>query len=422
MKNDSDILCPETTPRPLRALIVTPTYPAADDPQSGLFIHRQVVNLIGAGIECHVLSLRPTPPPFPRWLLRPGWVRYHLHSLYWPGAGKDVVAEIVFYRRAWSAGEDVVPEMGRALVQWIERHPEWQNVDVVYAQFLWTAGAAALALRERFGWPVVAIARGGEMEQWHATNAHCRRYVEQVLKVADRPLANCRALRDKAERLVPGSAARIEVVYNGCDTDFFCPPADKALVRQRLGIGDRERLAVFCGSIEPVKGVQDLAEAWPGFSERHPEWRLVLVGKCVDRLIAARLRSSGLGRVMLTGELPQTGVLAWLHAADLYIQPSRLEGLANATMEAMATGLPVITTDVGGQGELIRPGENGWLLPPGDWSILLSALNEAAADLHGARCRGTKARRTIQTMFDAREQAENLVGILKRTASLRVAS
>ncbi len=399
-----------------RVLLVTPSYPAPDTPRSGIFVHRQAVWLAAAGAAVHVLALRPAPPRFPRWLLSRSWLRYYARRPAWPRRPDGIPVTTVFYPRRWTPGEDAVPAMGEALVRAVGRDPRLHESDAVYAQWLWPGGAAALALRAAFGMPVAAIARGSEMHDWHTAQPQSRPYVARVLGEADLLLANCEALREPAEALLPGAGARMAVVYNGCDAEIFRPAADaaaRAALRRELGIADDERLLVFCGALSERKGMPELAAAWRTFSSRHPAWRLVLLG--------SGPRPAGLGECAICpGELPPAQVLRWLQAADGYVQPSRLEGLANATMEAMAAGLPVVTTATCGQTELVRPEPdgNGWLVPPQDPAALAAALAELAADPERARRRGEAARRTIVERFDPRVEAARLAGLLAQLAAV----
>jgi glycosyltransferase involved in cell wall biosynthesis len=401
-----------------KALIVTPVYPVPDNPQAGIFVHRQIANLARAGVECHVLTYRPGPPAFPRWLRRRSWLRYYWHAIGWPGERDGVPSEIVFYERRWEPGEDVVPAIGRALVAHVEARPELHDVDVVYAHWYWTGGAAALALRERFGWPVVTISRGSDMHEWQEINPRCRGYVERVIREADVLLANCGDLRSRAEALVPGSSERIEVVYNGCDARVFRPAEDRAALRRELGIGEDEKIMLFCGYVCARKGLPELAEAWPAFAARHPDWKLAIVGETSEPAVEQTLRRATKERGIFTGRQSRDEVVRWMQAADGYVQPSRLEGLANATMEAMAVALPVVTTETCGQSELVRDGENGWLVPVEDPAALGVALDELASDPDRAVRLAREARRTIETKFDPIASASRLEEILA-SASVR---
>lgn len=397
----------------IRAIIVTPIYPSPDNRQAGAFVHRQIVNLSRLGIECRVLVYRPAPPRFPRWLVRRSWLRYYWNRIGWPRELDGVRVEQVFYDRRWEEGEDVVPAIGASLIRFIESHRI--EADIVYAHWLWTGGAAALHLRERFGWPVAAIARGSEMHQWQMINDHCLRYVERVIKEADCVLANCEYLRSRLEEIASGRETG--VVYNGCNAEVFRPAGNALAVRKALGLSTDQRVLLFCGAVTKVKGISELAEAWRDFSLSRKDWHLVMVGRIVEHHLADELRQSG-DRVTFIGQVPHEQVVKYLQAADAYIQPSRLEGLANATMEAMAAGLPVITTDTCGQRELIEDGVNGWLVPPEDTFALREAMESLADDLERAKGMGQAARRTIKTKFNPQIEAARLADILTKTAGI----
>jgi glycosyltransferase involved in cell wall biosynthesis len=401
-----------------RVLVVTPSYPVADDPRAGIFIARQVARLQHRGLDCRAVVYRPGPPAFPRWLWRRSWLRYYRRRLRHRAPTNGVPVDEVFYRRQHD--EDVVAAIAASLRTYAERQPR-PRPDVIYAQFLWTAGSAALTLRARLGCPVVAIARGSEMHEWQELRPGCREHVEHVLRTADLVLANCDDLRRRAEALVPGSGERIAVVYNGCDPRVFRPAADRASLRRMLSLDGSTRLLVFCGSIEERKGVRELADAWRVFAGAHPEWVLVLAGRVADRPLARDIVRVAGPRMRLVGELPETDVLAYLQAADAYVQPSRLEGLANATMEAMAVGLPVIVTDTCGMPELVCDGRNGWLVRTGDAGALTRALAGMAANPAAAAELGRAARQTIEERFDADVHASGLADILAEVASRRAA-
>ena len=105
-------------------------------------------------------------------------------------------------------------------------------------------------------------------------------------------------------------------------------------------------------------------------------------------------------------------VLSYLQAADGYVQSSRTEGIANATMEAMAVGVPVVTTSAGSQGELVRDRVNGWLVPVHDVPALVDAMLELADDPERARAFGRCGRETVLTRFDPQTHAARLSDLL----------
>jgi glycosyltransferase involved in cell wall biosynthesis len=395
------------------ALIISPVYPSPDNRQAGIFVHRQIVNLSHLGIECRVLAYRPAPPRFPRWLARRSWLRYYWKRIGFPRLLDGVRIDQVFYQRRWEDREDVVAAIGESLIRWIES--EHIEADLVYAHWLWTGGAAALRLREKFGWPVAAIARGSEMHDWQAVHPFCRSHTARVLLEADTVLTNCEDLRYRAEEIAPGSSRRIEVIYNGCDSEKFRPAEDKRAAKREAGFLPDQKVMLFCGDVISRKGISELSEAWRDFSRSRQDWHLAVVGRIVEPQLAEELRQSG-GRVRFAGQVKHHQVVKYLQAADAYIQPSRLEGLANATMEAMAAGLPVISTDTCGQRELIEDGVNGWLVPTENPGALRRAMEAMAGDSEQAKRLGEAARRTIETKFNPQKEAARLADILTKTA------
>lgn len=400
----------------LNVLVVTPIYPWPGDPPEGIFVHRQIVNLVRQGVRCRVLTFRPAPPGVPPLFAEfAGW-RYGLQWLGRDRALDGVPVEHVFYPQPWKRGADLIPIIGNVLARHIEADPSFVETDVIYAHWLWRGGAAALELRERFGWPVAAIARGSDMHWWQEVHPHCRPHVKRVIRQADLVLANCHGLRRSAEKMVPEAEGQINVIYNGCDTGLFRPAEDKAAVRRTLGLPEDERLLLFCGSVIERKGVRELADAWRCFAVAHLEWRLVVVGRLADEHLLRYLRRAASKRIILVGQIPAAQVPQYMQAADAYVQPSRLEGLANATMEAMASALPVVATDTGGQSEAITNGETGRLVPPNNAKALCQALAAVAASPRKAQRMAVSARAKILTDFDAQRHAGRLKAVLQRAA------
>ncbi len=189
-------------------------------------------------------------------------------------------------------------------------------------------------------------------------------------------------------------ARKVEVLMNGVDTDRFRPgPVDRAALLP--GVSPEAVVVGTVGRLDPVKGHLDLVAAAPRLD---PAVHVVIVGGGPehDRLAAA-IESSGVAdRVHLLGE--RSDIPELLRAFDLFCLPSLAEGISNTLLEAMATGLPVVATRVGGNPELVVDGETGMLVPPADPATLAAALGRLATDSSlrvplgtAARCRAVGA-------------------------------
>jgi glycosyltransferase involved in cell wall biosynthesis len=235
--------------------------------------------------------------------------------------------------------------------------------------------------------PVVLKTNGAwELEQG-VLNPRIRRRLRQrvmlaVLRHADAWIALSLELRRAIEEAgVP--AARIHVVPNGVDTARFRPGAD--------GV-DRGPRVVFVGRLVPQKAIPVLLRAWASVGRRAPAVTLDIVGggPLLPELEAIAARS-GLGaRVRFRGF--QADVLPFLQGAAVFVLPSTIEGLSNALLEAMAVGLSVVATRVGGTQDVVIDGRTGLLVPPDDPEALADALAALLTAPERAREMGRRGR------------------------------
>ncbi len=185
---------------------------------------------------------------------------------------------------------------------------------------------------------------------------------------------------------------RTFVVRNGLDLPRF-----DAAARQRLENPPRpgRPLIAVVANLWPVKGHRTLLEAIRQVHARRPDARFALVGDGPERpFLEQRIRESGLAAAVdLLGT--RYDVPALLARSDAACLPSLAEGLPNAVMEAMAAGLPVVATAVGGTPELVIPGETGLLVPPCQAEPLARALLEVLSDPDSGRKMGARGRRLI---------------------------
>jgi glycosyltransferase involved in cell wall biosynthesis len=174
-------------------------------------------------------------------------------------------------------------------------------------------------------------------------------------------------------------AERLHVIPNGL---VFEPGGDRAATRATLGLAPDALVIVAVANLIAYKGHADLLDALAAVRARLPRsWTLLCAGRD-DRIggdLAARAAAAGLGdHVRFLGQ--RDDVPALLAASDIAVSASHEEGSSNAVLEAMAAGLAVIATDVGGSAEAIQPGTGGLLVPPRDPAALGAALLSLAGD------------------------------------------
>lgn len=178
-----------------------------------------------------------------------------------------------------------------------------------------------------------------------------------------------------------GRPAQFKVVPSGVPTQALraaAPPREEA--RARLGLPPEAFVIAGVGRLVPIKGFDLLVEALAEVSARVPETHVLLIGDGAERpALEARAAALGVGgRLHITGSV--IDVMGRLAGADVLAAPSRNEGMGRVLVEAMALGLPVVGTRVGGIADVILDRECGLLVPPDDVAALAAALAELGSD------------------------------------------
>jgi teichuronic acid biosynthesis glycosyltransferase TuaC len=252
--------------------------------------------------------------------------------------------------------------------------------DVIDAQFFFPDGPAAVALGKRFGVPVSIKARGADIHHWGHAPATARQ-VRAAGCTAQGMLAVSEAMRrDMAAIGLP--LERIRVHRTGVDLARFAP-AERTLAKQAFGIDGP--LVVSVGALIARKGhdiVIDAVAKLPGVA-------LHIAGEGPEHArLAARIAALGVqDRVRLLGPLPHDSLPPLLAAADVMALASASEGLANAWVEAVASGTPIVITNAGGAAELVTSPVVGRIADrtPAAFAEAIAALLAAPPDPHTVR-------------------------------------
>ncbi|KQM98817.1 glycosyltransferase [Sphingomonas sp. Leaf25] len=327
----------------LRVLTLATLFPDATRPNFGVFVERQTLGLAGLG-DVEVRVVAPVGlPPFPASLA----ARYRALSALpaaetWKGLS---VERPRFVNLPLTGGRFHAPLLARRLRPLLTRIRAQFAFDVIDAEFFFPDGPAAIALGKAFGVPVSIKARGADIHHWGHASATAAQ-VRAAGQAADGLLAVSRSMAD--DILATGIDRPVRVHRTGIDRTRF-GGVDRAVARARLGIA--APLVVSLGALIARKGhriVLDAVAALPGV-------HLWIVGGGPDRAaLAARIADLGIGdRVRLCGSLPHDDLPDLLAAADVMALASSSEGLANAWVEALASGTPIVIPDAGAAREVV---------------------------------------------------------------------
>jgi glycosyltransferase involved in cell wall biosynthesis len=271
--------------------------------------------------------------------------------------------------------------------------------DVIHAHRLFPTGAAALDLARDLGVPIVVTAHGSDVHTHPARIPAIGRITRNVVASADRLTAVSTYLADLMAGLATPRAP-VRTVHLGVDTAHFRPMAGKAVLREQLGLPAAGVGFVSVCRISEAKGVYELVRAFREVADASADAWLVLVGDGpAGRDLEREIAVQGLAdRVWLPGVVENERVPLWLNAADAFVLASHAEGLPNVVLEAMACGLPIVATTVGGTAEAVLPAV-GELVPPGDEASLASAMVALATSAELRERRGAEGVTRIERHF-----------------------
>ena len=251
--------------------------------------------------------------------------------------------------------------------------------DVLLASWAFPDGAAAITLGKRLGVPVAIKIHGSDVNTLPSIPS-IHRALSAALPAADRIIAVSHPLREKAISFGV-DPARCVLVKNGVDSSVF-HPRSRSEVRDELGVGQDARLITFVGTLMKEKGVFDLLEAFESLAKEDPKLSLALIGQGPARSDLEAIATRHAGRVRVLGQLPLENVAQWIAAADVFTLPSWAEGTPNVVLEALASGRPVVATDVGGIPDVVTNPTLGRLVAPRDPRALSQALERTLAEDH----------------------------------------
>jgi glycosyltransferase involved in cell wall biosynthesis len=268
------------------------------------------------------------------------------------------------------------------------------------------------------------IAFAGQGRLWGRINRY-------LVSRFDCYIATSSAIRDECLK-IGLDQFRIHSIPNGVDTDTFRPaPSEEArsALRQRFGLGDQQ-IVCFVGVLDARKNVDGILRVWKLVQERIGTGHLLLIGPlprgeekrpgAFFRNLLTYVSDNNLdSSVTFAGQ--QVDVSSYLRCANIFLFPSRREGMPNALLEAMASGLACVASDVAGANDLLRHGENGFLFDVDDESGMADAIRRLLADPRAAASVGAKARDTIVQNYSLDATAQRYAELYKTLLDRRAA-
>ena len=357
-------------------LVWSALFPGPAQPQAGIFIRERMFR-VGAELPLTVISPQP-------WFPLQGLIRRFRPHFRPSQPRRETQSGIEVLRPSYFSFPGVLKQfdgwfMAMGARRTVHSLRRAGRADVIDAHFGYPDGYAATLVARWEGLPCTITMRGTELR--HSREPALRSRLVAGLRSATRVFSVSASLKRLAMELgLPDAAVR--VVGNGVDSARFTSiPRGEA--RRAYGLDDDARVLVTVGGLVERKGFHRVIDCMPELKKEFPKLHYLCVGSAgPEGDFSARLKAQvadlGLGDyVHFLGALPPDEVRRAISAADVSVLATRNEGWANVLLEAMACGVPVVATDVGGNAEVVCREDLGTIVPFGDHPALVSALRDA---------------------------------------------
>jgi len=349
----------------LKLAVIPHSFPTVAEPNGGRPIYEHV-RALGHWVDIEVFYFRPS------------YLRSAVQSGADESAAKECTREGILVHKHYFPAVRYLsrPFNGASCARRLLPLLTQYEPGAILAYFAYPHGYAAVLAGEQLRIPVMLVTVGSDLRR--IPDKSTRKRTQEAVRRANSVIAVSEELRGRAISL-GASSEQVHTIRNGCDRSVFVP-GDRSHSREELGVPKDAAAVLFVGSMIPLKGVEQLIQASHHVLASQPKLQVFCIGEGPQKRSLVRLADRlGLSKVVhFLGTRTKCEVAQWMNACDVFCLPSHSEGCPNVIMEALTSGRPVVSTNIGGIPELIDS-QCGILVPPRDPPRLASAINEALA-------------------------------------------
>lgn len=388
----------------MHILMVAVSFPSPEYPYRGAFIGEQVRRLLDHIERITVLSPTPYVPGFAR--INRVATQASLPARY--EFVKDR-CEVLFPRYLKAPGGMCLwwttAQWRRLVSNTVRELIETRSLALIHANKGGLSSWSAIQAARQYGIPCVVTYQGTEVHTDLVKQQKEWKLSQDSFRIADLNILVSRSL-ERTLKACGQPQGRCEVMLRGVDLKTFFPPPANSI---------RRPVILFVGRVTEAKGVFDLLEAWKVVSAKCERVELWIVGPnhTDARFLRAIESCSQAKSIKVLGPLPLHEVADLMRLAQVLCLPSHGEGTPNSVMEAMACGLPVIATEVGGIPDIVESNQTGMLIQKGHIKGLVDALVLLLQDSDRRARMGEAAHVFAREYLDARKTAKRLDGLYR---------
>jgi teichuronic acid biosynthesis glycosyltransferase TuaC len=396
----------------MKILVISYMFPCRRHLTSGIFFANLLKELSSRVDELVVVTPRPYIPKF-LVRIRKRWSKWYLDPMVSKENGVEIIRPYVLTLRGVSFLGINGILWQYSLVNFIKNLIKKKKFDIVLGHNLLPDGIAAGRLAKIFKLLSVTWCIGTDINDFAEYSFINHYLTKKCLEESHLVLTTSNALENKINRF-SNKSINVRTFYRGIDiSNFQNLPAKESLMRD-LQLNFQRRYILFVGRIIYDKGIYELAEAFNIIALKYSDIHLIMIGEEIEKENLINKFAEGISvRVHFKGIILYKEVAHYMKIAELLVLPTWAEGLPNVVMEAMAVGLPVVATDVGGIPEVLENEVTGLSVPAKNAEKLAEAIVRMIEDKNLRETCMRNAKELIHNQFDVKKNALQLVKLLE---------
>ena len=388
-------------------------FPCKRHPLSAIFFANLMKELAPKVEELMVVTPRPYIPKFMA-KFKKRWSRWYLDPMISKENGMEIIRPYVLSLRGISFVGINGLLMQYSLFFLLKKIINKRKIDMILGYNMLPDGIATVRLAKMFKLPVGIWAIGSDINDYANYNLINHYLVKKSIEASQIIFTESRDLENKIKQF-SSKSIDIRTFYKGIDVSNFQNPPPKNVLTKKLQLDPEKRHMLFVGRLTSEKGVFELAEAFNAIARDYHDINLILVGEEIEKekLVAKFKEAKVLNRVLFKGNSPYKEIAYYMKISDILVLPTWAEGLPNVVMEAMATGLPVVATNVGGIPEILEDGVTGLSVPAKNVVKLTEAIIKMLEDESLREKCVRNAKELIIKKFDVKKNVFKLYELLQ---------
>ncbi|MEW6600038.1 MAG: glycosyltransferase [Nitrospirota bacterium] len=396
----------------MRILIITQMFPCKRHPSSAIFFANLLKELAAKVDELIVITPRPyIPRVFTK--IKKRWARWYLDPMVSNELNMEIIRPyfLSFRGMAYEGINGIL--MHLSLFKLINDVVKRRKIELILGYNMIPEGIAAVWLAKALNLPVGFWAIGSDVNNFGFYNSGTRYLVKKCIEESNIIFTESLDLENNI-RSISSNPLNIKTFYKGIDISNFRDLPPRNSLFRKLFLDEGKKYILFVGRLIYDKGIYELAEAFSTIAGRYHNIDLIFIGEEIEKeKLIAGLSSYGISdRVIFKGMIPYREVAYYMKVSDLLVLPTWAEGLPNVVMEAMAVGLPVVATDVGGIPEVLENEVTGLSVPAKNTEKLSEAMIRMLADRELREHCIANAKNLIHEKFDVKKNVNKLYYLL----------